>query len=48
MLFVSIKHRPDIFIGIASFRISHAGWLFRKVVYIFDDTEHSKFEILLY
>ena len=48
MAFVFIKYKPDVCLGIASFRIAHSGFLFNKKVLIFDDTEHSTFEIKLY
>jgi len=39
--------KPDLFIGLASFRAAHTSFLLRKKCIIFDDTEHRK-EIWLY
>jgi predicted glycosyltransferase len=40
--------RPDIFVGIAAIRAAHAAKLTRKPCIVFDDTEHSKWEHILY
>lgn len=48
LLKIALKFNPDILLGIASYKISHIGWLLKKKSYIFDDTEHSKAEIMLY
>lgn len=48
MLKVVLKYKPDILMGIASFRVAHSAWLCRRKSLIFDDTEHSKKEIALY
>jgi uncharacterized protein len=48
MLLIFLKHKPDVVMGIASFRAAQAAWLLGKKSYIFDDTEHSRFEIMLY
>lgn len=48
LFFIILIYNPSIIAGIASFRGSHIGWLFRKKIYIFDDTEHSSTEINLY
>jgi uncharacterized protein len=48
MLKITRKFRPDILMGIASFRAAQASWLTRKKSFVFDDTEHSSFEIRLY
>jgi predicted glycosyltransferase len=42
------KFDPDILMGFASFRAAHISSLLRKKCIIFDDTEHSIGEILLY
>lgn len=45
----SIKaFKPDVLMGIASFRASHVGFLTGRKSFVFDDTEHSTKEILLY
>lgn len=48
MLFIVLKFNPNYILGIASARGAHIGWLLRKKVYIFDDTEHAKEQIALY
>ncbi len=48
MLRVVYKYRPDILIGLGSFRIAHAGFLLRKKTIILEDTEHSTEQIALY
>ncbi len=48
MLMVVRRHKPDVLLGIASFRAAQAGWLMRRPVLVFDDTEHSVFEIMMY
>lgn len=42
------KFEPDIILGLASIRAAHASFLLRKKCIIFDDTEHSTKEIMLY
>jgi uncharacterized protein len=42
------KIKPDLMMGIASFRVTHIAKLVGAKSYIFDDTEHSIFEIALY
>ncbi|MCL4386719.1 MAG: DUF354 domain-containing protein [Cyanobacteria bacterium] len=41
-------YKPDIMLGIASFKIAHAGWIKGVKSIIFDDTEQSTGEIMLY
>ncbi len=48
IFFISLRYNPDIYIGVASFRTAHSAWLLRKKSFVFDDTEHSSFEIKLY
>ncbi|PIO08827.1 hypothetical protein COT47_01095, partial [Candidatus Woesearchaeota archaeon CG08_land_8_20_14_0_20_43_7] len=40
--------KPDIFLGIASYRAAQAAWLMGKKSYIFDDTEHAWGQIMMY
>jgi uncharacterized protein len=40
--------KPDLFMGIASFRAAHVASIMQKKCFIFDDTEHSSVEIALY
>lgn len=48
MIFIVLKYNPDVIMGIATIRGSHAGWLLRKKVLVFTDTEHAKEQIALY
>jgi predicted glycosyltransferase len=48
MLKVALTFKPDIMTGLASFRVSHTAWIMGKKSFIYDDTEHSTGEILLY
>ena len=48
MFFIVLKFKPQYILGIASARGALAGWLLRKTVYIFDDTEHAREQIALY
>lgn len=48
MVKVVFKHKPDVLTGLGSFRIAHAGFLFRKKTLILEDTEHSTEQIALY
>lgn len=48
MFLYTLRIKPDVMMGIASFRVAHAAWLTGAKSYIFDDTEHSTFEILMY
>lgn len=48
MLNIARKWDPDILLGIASHRITHAARAFGKKSFVFDDTEHAGLEILLY
>ena len=48
LFFIARKFKPDLFMGLASFRAAQVSWLLGKKSIIFDDTEHSKFEIMLY
>jgi uncharacterized protein len=48
ILMITIKYKPDVLMGIASFRTAQAAWLTGKKSFVFDDTEHSNFEIKLY
>ncbi len=38
----AIKFKPDIFLAFMSPYAPQVGWLLRKPVYLFDDTEHAK------
>lgn len=40
--------KPDIFVGVTPIRSSHVSKLMRKPCIAFDDTEHSKWELILY
>ena len=40
--------KPDIFVGVAPIRATHTSGLMRKPCIVFDDTEHSKWEHILY
>lgn len=40
--------KPDIFVGISAIRAAYASKLTRKPCIVFDDTEHSKWEHILY
>lgn len=42
------RFKPDVFLGLASFRAAHIASLLRKKSVIFDDTETGKAEVLLY
>jgi len=42
------KRKPDLFIGISPVRSSHVAAILGKPCIAFDDTEHSKYEIMLY
>jgi predicted glycosyltransferase len=42
------KFKPDFFIGFASTYAAHAAKYLNKPCFIFDDTEHAKFELFLY
>lgn len=48
LLFIAIKFKPDIFLGIGSIRASHIAFLMNKKSYVFEDTEHSTEQIALY
>ena len=43
-----LKNKPDIMLGVAAGFLAHVGKLLGIPVFILDDTEHSKIEILLY
>ncbi len=45
---VAMKFKPDLFLSFASAYAAHAAWLYRKPHIVFDDTEHAKFELMLY
>lgn len=45
---IAKKHQPDLMIGLASSRITHAGRLLGIPSYVFTDTEHAKLQIALY
>ena len=45
---VALKFKPDLFLSFASAYAAHAAWLYRKPHVVFDDTEHAKFELMLY
>ena len=44
----ALKFKPDIFLSFASPYAAHAAFLSRKPHIAFDDTEHAKFEHLMY
>lgn len=45
---VARDFKPDILIGASgNFYVSHVAWLLRKPAVVFDDTEHSIFELIL-
>ena len=44
MFLIMLKEKPDVALGIASARICHASFFFKTRAYVFDDTEHSRFE----
>jgi len=48
LLLIALKFKPDVLIGIGSFRASHIAFLLRKKSFIFEDTEHSTEQIILY
>jgi predicted glycosyltransferase len=48
LLKIALREKPDLFLGIASFRVAQVAWLLGKKSFIFDDTEHSTKEIALY
>ena len=48
MFKVALEFKPDIMLGLAAFRVSHTAWLLGRKSIIFDDTEHSTGEIMLY
>ena len=45
---LAMKFKPDLFLSFASAYAAHAAWLYRKPHIAFDDTEHAKFELMLY
>jgi len=48
MIRAVVGFKPDIFVGVAPIRSSHVSKLIRKPCVAFDDTEHSKWELMLY
>lgn len=40
--------KPDMFVGVSTVRATHTSGLMRKPCIVFDDTEHSKWEHILY
>ena len=42
------KYQPDVLVGLASSRITHAAFLSGKTAYVFTDTEHASEQILLF
>jgi len=40
--------KPDMFVGVSTIRATHTSGLMRKPCIVFDDTEHSKWEHILY
>jgi predicted glycosyltransferase len=42
------RYKPDIFLGFGSIRAAHVSRLIRKPCIAFDDTEHAKWEHMLY
>lgn len=45
---VALRFKPDLFLSFASAYAAHAAWLYKKPHVVFDDTEHAKFELMLY
>lgn len=45
---VAKKFKPDIFLSFSSTYAAHVSRIFRKPNIILDDTEHSKFELMMY
>lgn len=48
MIWIFLKHKPDISIGIVTIRGAHISWLFNKKSFVFTDTEHAKDQIALF
>jgi predicted glycosyltransferase len=48
MLKVVQKQKPDVLLGLASSRITHAGFFTGIPSYVFTDTEHAKEQIMLF
>ena len=44
----ALKFKPDLFLSFASTYAAHAAFLYRKPHIALDDTEHAKFELMLY
>jgi predicted glycosyltransferase len=44
----ALKFKPDLFLSFASTYAAHASALYRKPHIALDDTEHAKFELLMY
>lgn len=42
------KFKPDIFLSFSSTYAAHVSWLMQKPHIVLDDTEHAKFELLMY
>jgi len=45
---IARKFKPDIFLSFGSTYASHAAFLYNKPHIAFDDTEHAKFELMMY
>jgi len=48
MLKVSLRFKPDIFMGLGSIRASHVSRMLGKTSITFEDTEHSREQYMLY
>ncbi len=45
---IAKKYRPDIFLSFGSPYMAHVAWLMRKPHIAYDDTEHAKYEHMMY
>jgi uncharacterized protein len=45
---VALKHKPDLMMGLASSRITHAALITRTPTFVFTDTEHAVEQIALF
>ena len=48
ILIRALKFKPDMFLSFASTYAAHVSYFIKKPHYTFDDTEHSKLELLMY
>lgn len=48
MILIVLKYKPNVLLGLASSRITHAGLLLRKKSFVFTDTEHASEQIALF